>query len=70
MGRLLVLRPEPCPLFDAEAMLFVDHHESQVRKLYPVFDQGVRADQQVDRAVGNSGEGFAPFACFGCSFRG
>lgn len=39
-------------LFDAEAMLFVDHHESQVRKLYPVFDQGVRADQQVDRAVG------------------
>ena len=67
MGRLLVLRPEPCPLFDAEAMLFVDHHESQVRKLYPVFDQGVRADQQVDRAVGNPGEGFAPFACFGCS---
>ena len=51
--RLLVFGPEPGALLHAEAVLLVDHHEPQVGELHPVFDQGVRADQDVHLARGD-----------------
>ena len=45
---MLVLGPEPCPLFDAEAMLFVAHTERERFKRHVVFQYGMRADQKAD----------------------
>ena len=48
-GRLLAQRS---PLFDAEAVLLVDHHRAEAGEGHLVLDEGVRADGDVDRAVG------------------
>ena len=56
MGRLEVLGPEPRALLDAEAVLFVDHDEAQVRELHAVLDQRMRADEYVHFARGDAFE--------------
>ena len=52
-GGCSFLGPEPGALLHAEAVLLVDHHEPQVGELHAVFDQGVRADQDVHLARGD-----------------
>ncbi len=43
-------------LVDAEAVLLVDHHQRQVVEGDARLEEGVGADQQADRAVGEAGE--------------
>ena len=47
--------PEGSPLLDAEAMLLVDHHRPQRPERHRLGQQGMGADQDVDRAVGQAG---------------
>ena len=44
-------------MLDAEALLLVDDHEAEVLDLHAGLQQAVRADDQVDRAVGEALEG-------------
>ena len=43
-------------LLDAEAMLFVDHDDAEAVERHRVLDERVRADRDVDRAIGETGE--------------
>ena len=43
-------------VFDAEALLLIDHHQSEILPPHPGLQQSVRADDDVDAAVGHSGD--------------
>ena len=58
----MVLRPKSRALLDAEAVLLVDDHETEVEKLHPVFYQRVGADKQVYRSRSDAFEYLAAFA--------
>ena len=49
-------------LFHAEAVLLVDDDELQVRECDRVFDQGMRADDDLDLAAGQPGADLFLFA--------
>ena len=49
-------RFEPLFHFDAETLFLVDDHQAQVGERDVVLGQPMRADDDVDRAVGQSGE--------------
>ncbi len=56
---------EPLFHFDAEALLFVDDQQAQVVKVHVGLGQPVRADDDVDRAIDQAGNGFALLAIGG-----
>jgi hypothetical protein len=41
------LFPEPRTLGNAKPVLFVDHHQSKILKLNRIFNQRMRADQNI-----------------------
>src|SRR5690554_7207111 len=47
MWGLLVLTPKPRPLLHPKAVLFVDHHQTQMAENHRVFNQGMRTDQNL-----------------------
>ena len=55
------LFPQRGALLDAEAVLLVDHNHAKAMKRNGLRDEGVRADQQVDRARAQRGVQLAPF---------
>ena len=54
MARRLVAQRRP--LLDTEPVLLVDDHGTERVELDPFLDEGVRADRDVDRAVGEPGQ--------------
>lgn len=52
MWRSGVFLPKAGTLGHTEAVLFVDHHKSEIVELHIVLDHGVRAYEYVQRAVG------------------
>ena len=48
---LAALAPQLGPLGHAEAVLLVDHHQSQAAELHGVFNHGVGAHENLHRAV-------------------
>ena len=44
------------PLMHAEAMLLVDHHQREVAEFDRLLKQSVRADENVDAALGKRGK--------------
>ena len=49
------------PLMDAELVLLVDDHQAQPGELHVLLHQRLRADDQVDVAGGERGQGVASF---------
>ena len=49
---LAAMGSQRCALRDAEAMLFVDHDQSEVVEGDRVAEQRMRADHEIDPAVG------------------
>ena len=45
------LAAQQVALLDAESMLLVDHRHTEVGELHTLVDEGVRSDDEVDRAV-------------------
>ena len=54
--------PQGGPLLDAEAVLLVDDDHAQRPERHRLGEQGVGADQDVDRAVGQPGVQAGPLA--------
>ena len=63
MGRYAAFAPELGALLDAEAVLLVDDHITQLGELHVGFDKGVGADEDVDAAVGEALLDFLLLAC-------
>ncbi len=54
------LVPQRVPLLDAEPVLLVDDHQAEVSELHPVFEQGMRADDDPGATGGGLQQRFAP----------
>ena len=52
--RAHILLPQRGALLHAEAVLFVDDHETEVEETHRRFDKGVRAHKDMNRAVGDA----------------
>ena len=64
------LVPQGGPLLDAEPVLLVDDHHPEGPERDPVGEEGVGADQQVDRAVGQPGVQRGPVGRAGLRWSG
>ncbi len=60
--RLLARAAKCRPLAHAKLVLLVDHHQSQPGELHFRFDQGLRAQEQLQAAVGRAGQDVRPLA--------
>ena len=49
---------QPLFYFDAEALFFVDHQQTQVVEVHVGLRQSMGADHQIDGAIDQSGNGF------------
>ena len=61
MGRLFVLGPHAGALFDAESVLLIDDHKTQIAELHTVFDQGMRTHKQLHVARSDPPQCGLPF---------
>ena len=50
------------PLVNADAMLLVDDHKGQIAKVDTGLEEGVRAEKEVGRSVGEAGKNLLPVA--------
>jgi len=53
------LFPKSGALANSKPVLFIDHHQPQVGELHPLLNEGLGADDQLGRPVGDLAEGLA-----------
>ena len=56
--RLVILGPHTGTLFHTKTMLFINDHQTEVTEHHSIFYECMGTQQQVDTAIGNTGQYF------------